>query len=102
MKKIIEGLTYNTETATELGRYSRRARWDSNYINEGLFRTKKGRYFLAGEGGAMTHYCRRDGDNAWCEGEKIIPITEDEAREWMEEHCEIEEYVAAFGEPEEA
>ena len=102
MKAIIEGLTYNTETATELGRYSSLARWESNYVDEGLYRTKKGRYFLAGEGGALSRYGRHGRVGGWCEGEKIIPITEDEAREWMERHCDAEEYIAAFGEPEEA
>lgn len=50
----------------------------------------------------MTHYSRSCGDNSWCGGEKIIPVEEWEAREWMETHCEAEEYIAAFGEPEEA
>ena len=102
MKAIIEGRTYNTETATELGNYRWGAYGDFNHIDESLYRTKKGRYFLAGEGGAMTHYCRPCGDNSWCGGEKIIPIEEYEAREWMERHCDVEEYIAAFGEPEEA
>lgn len=102
MKAIIEGRVYNTETATELGRYSRLSPGDFNHVDEGLYRTKKGRYFLAGEGGAMTHYCRSCGSNSWCGGEKITPLEEYEAREWMETHCEVEEYIAAFGEPEEA
>ena len=50
----------------------------------------------------MTHYSRSCGDNSWCGGEKIIPVEEWEAREWMENHCEAEEYIAAFGEPDEA
>jgi hypothetical protein len=102
MKAIINGKTYNTETATEIGHYSRFGYTDFRYIDEGLFRTKKGNYFLAGEGGAMTHYSHRCSDNSSCGGKKIIPLDESEAREWMEEHCEIEEYIAAFGEPEEA
>ena len=102
MKSIINGKTYNTETATELGNYRWGAYGDFNHIDESLYRTKKGRYFLAGEGGAMTHYCRSCGDNSWCGGEGITPIEEYEAREWMERHCDAEEYIAAFGEPEEA
>ena len=57
MKQIINGKTYNTETATELGHY-----WnglsdsDFRHISESLYRTKNGRYFLAGEGGPMTRY----------------------------------------------
>ena len=102
MRAIIEGRMYSTETATELGHYSHLSPNDFNFIDEGLYRTKKGRYFLAGEGGAMTHYSHSCGDNSWCGGEKIIPVEEWEAREWMETHCEAEEYIAAFGEPEEA
>lgn len=70
MKAIIEGRKYNTETATKLGNYRWGAYGDFNHIDESLYRTKKGRYFLAGEGGAMTHYSRSCGDNSWCGGEK--------------------------------
>lgn len=45
MKAIINGKTYNTETATEIGHYSRFGYTDFRYIDEGLFRTKKRELF---------------------------------------------------------
>ncbi|BDF78686.1 hypothetical protein [Pyramidobacter piscolens] len=102
MKQIINGKTYNTETATELGHYwNGRSDSDFSHISESLYRTKNGQYFLAGEGGPMTRYSRPVGDMTGG-GEKIIPLSESDAREWMERHCDADEYVAAFGEPEEA
>lgn len=103
MKQIINGKTYNTETATLLGEYwNGCSRSDFGFLSEDLYRTQKGAYFIAGEGGAMTKYCRSCGNNSFCGGERITPITEAEAKEWMEEHCSAEKYIQAFGEPEEA
>ena len=103
MKKVIDGKIYNTETAEQLGSYwNGKSEGDFQYVYEFLYRTKKGRFFLAGEGGAMSHYCRRCGDNTWCEGKGIIPLEDNEAREWAESHWSTEDYIAIFGEPEEA
>lgn len=103
MKQIINGKTYNTETAECIGSYrSGCGPRDFRYVREELYRTKKGAYFTAGEGGPMTSYAVSCGDNSWCGGEEIRPISEEEAKEWMEEHCDTEDYINAFGEPEEA
>ena len=103
MKKIINGKLYNTDTADMLGEY-----WnglpcgDFNKVDEALYRTKKGAYFIAGSGGALTHYARRCGDNSQCGGEGLRAVTEQEAREWMEVHCTADEYIEAFGDTQEA
>ena len=49
MKKIIEGKTYNTETALLLGDWQNLWKGDYHYCREELYRTKKGTYFLYGE-----------------------------------------------------
>lgn len=103
MKKIIDGKLYNTATATIIAEY-----WnglgssDFRNISEELYRTKKGKFFIAGNGGPMTKYSESCGDNSRCGGEKIIPLSESEAREWLEEHGTTEDYIATFGEPPEA
>lgn len=103
MKAIINGKSYNTETATLLGEFwNGCSKSDFRFLSEELYRTRKGAYFIAGEGGAMTSYCRRVDINSFCGDKKITPITEDEARQWMEDHCSAEEYIKAFGDPEEA
>jgi hypothetical protein len=103
MKKIIGGRVYNTETAELLGDDSSHVgRSDFHWYEEGLYRTKKGAYFLAGEGGAMTGYAKSyDGGNSYGGGELLTLLTEAEAREWMEAHSTPDAYEAAFGAAEE-
>ncbi len=102
MKKTINGKVYNTETAKEIGSNWYSHARDINYWCETLYRKKDGEYFLYGEGGANTGYSKWvPGWNEWSSGWKIMPMTEVEAREWAEAKLEAEEYIAAFGEPEE-
>lgn len=101
MKKVINGTLYNTETARELGNWDNGEYGSFGYCSETLYRTKSGKYFVHGEGGANSRYSKQTGSNSWSGGEKIIPYTYDEAREWAEEHLDGDDYIAAFGEPEE-
>ena len=101
MVKFIKGKKYSTETATKL------ADWDNSYsindhkyISETLYQKRTGEYFLHGEGGGLTRYATSVG-NAYTYGERIIPITEEEAREWAEEHLDGEGYEKIFGTVEE-
>ena len=102
MKKIINGKTYNTETATKLAGWGNGYSCsDFNYCRERLYRTKKGAYFIWGTGGPMSKYAECYGD---CRGggEDIVPVKENEAKRWMERHGTAEEYEQAFGPCEEA
>ena len=102
MKKIINGKKYNTETATKLGdRWNGLSKSDFGRVYEELYRKKTGEYFLYGEGGPMTKYSVSVGQNCWTGGEMIIPLTEEEAREWVEMYLEADEYELIFGEVEE-
>jgi hypothetical protein len=56
---------------------------DFNYIDESLYRTKAGRFFLAGEGGAMTKYAESDGNTRWGASGMFV-MSEGEALEWCE------------------
>lgn len=98
MKKYINGKSYDTATATELGCFSNGGTWrDFNHFVETLYRKRTGEYFLHGEGGPMTQYRERVDNSSWSGGEQIIPITVDEAREWAEKNLGTEEYDAIFG-----
>ena len=101
MKKVISGALYDTETAKLLGEDSYSNPGDFQYWVETLYRTKSGKYFLHGKGGAMTKYAVSVGLNEWSGGEKIIPLDLDSAQKWAEEHLDGDEYIKAFGEPEE-
>ena len=86
MKKVIDGLVYNTETAEEIASYSYLGNSDFRHVDETLYKTKKGKYFLAGSGGPMSKYAVPVGNSGYGGGEGIIPLTVEEAREWCEKH----------------
>lgn len=82
--QVIDGKRYNTETAELLGdRGNGLGLSDFHSWKEWLYRTSKGAYFLAGEGGALSSWSQSSGDGR-CAGDGIRPITESEAREWLE------------------
>lgn len=100
MQQVIDGKKYDTETATLLAEYSNDyPPGDFSSIEEALYLTSKGAYFLAGEGGAATRYSKPVG-KACTGGTKIIALTKEEALAWCEEtgnskaalkHFEVEE-----------
>ena len=100
MKKIINRKLYDTNTAEFIANYCYGCGGDLYFLNASLYRKKTGEFFLGGEGGARTKYGDTDGDSYFGSWD-IIPLTEDEARDWIEEHCSADEYIEVFGEVEE-
>jgi predicted HicB family RNase H-like nuclease len=84
-KRIIDGKTYNTETAALLGEWEP----DLAPIMEALFKTRHGAYFL---------YVYRELEP----DESIEPLEPESAQKWMENHCRAELVEAEFGEMPEA
>lgn len=102
MKKIIKNKVYDTETAQRLAEYEPNPyQNDFHYFCETLYQKKTGEFFLHGKGNAASKYARSCGQNEWCGGEKIVPLTYTEAQAWAEEHLDGDDYIAIFGEPEE-
>lgn len=98
MKKIINGKMYDTETAKEVAScYHGEGPRDFRHYSESLYKKRTGEYFLAGEGGPMSHYAVTVGQNSWSGGEKIIPLTYKEATEWAEREMDADDYQAEFG-----
>ncbi len=98
MKKIISGKVYDTSTAKELGFWSNMEDYgDFSQVSETLYQKKTGEFFLHGEGGPMTKYAKATGMNEWSGGERIMPLSFAEAREWAEGHLAGETYEAIFG-----
>jgi hypothetical protein len=103
MKKVIDGKLYNIETAECIADYDNSyPRNDFHWLQESLYRTKSERFFIAGEGGAMSKYQRSAGSNSWSGGEEIEALTEQEALTWCEEHNIDSDIVAATFKVEEA
>jgi hypothetical protein len=91
-KRIIDGKTYNTETATEL------AGWDdseeNNYVvsGESLFKNRFGAFFL------LTY--SSDGPDG--PEEDIEPLPPESARAWLEKYQYVSVIEAEFGKMPEA
>lgn len=97
MKRIINKKVYNTETATLIAETTNGlSHNDFNYIQEDLYITKKGQYFINYYGGAATCYAEKNGQYS-SEGEGIILYSNEEALRFLEAHNfteEIEKYFA--------
>ncbi len=96
MKKIIRGRLYDTDTAKLIGSWNNGFDFSNfHHCEEYLFLKRNGEYFLNGSGGAMSKYSESRGDY-FCGGEDIIPMTEQEAKEWAEEHLKADVYLEFF------
>ena len=88
MKKIINGKCYNTETAQEICGYYNCKSWnDFDVYSIDLYKTKKGAFFSVERTYFKTNF-------------EIL--SEKEARAFVEEYGDAEDYANTFGEPEEA
>jgi hypothetical protein len=98
MKKIINGRSYNTDTARKVGSWSNNlGAGDFNYCSEILYQKRTGEYFLFGCGGAMTIYNSTAEGGGITGGSEIIPFSESQAKEWAMSKLSNEEYLELFG-----
>lgn len=102
MRKIINKKMYDTETAEWVEEFENTP-YKSNYqyYVETLYRKKTGEFFLHGCGNAASPYAEVRADRMRSPGEKIIPLTEAEAKNWMEQYGDVDTYIELFGEVEE-
>ena len=103
MKKVIGGKLYDTRTADLIADCGGgNGRSDFRWFNEGLYKTKKGAFFLCGEGGPMTRWASSCSDGSRSSGEGITPLEPWEARSWCE-HADVPaDTIAAHFDVEEA
>jgi hypothetical protein len=96
VKAIINGRVYNTDTADLVCETYRGYSGDFHWDETGLYRTKKGTFFLAGQGGPKSRWAETDGRH-WNTGSGIRLVGWDEARCFMEEAACSEEVYQALG-----
>lgn len=102
MKKIINGRRYDTDTAQKVAEWDCGcARNDFSYVEETLYQKRTGEFFLYGIGGPASWCAYACPTGGYDGGEKIKPLSEEEAREWCERHLDADDYEAIWGEPEE-
>ncbi len=98
MQKVIDGFRYDTEKAEEVATYHNGcSRSDFHFVRKGLYRTNKGSWFVAGEGGAMSEYATQCGSNEWGGGENIRPVDADTAKNILEQWDAIGALEEYFG-----
>lgn len=89
MKTTINNKVYDTNNATLVAEASNHGGNDFRAWSEKLYLTRKGNWFLHGWGGALTeyatYYC-----NGKSSGERISPMTAEEALAWCEKHQQQE------------
>jgi hypothetical protein len=97
MIQIIDGKRYNTETATKIAQYHNGlGRSDFRSIEETLYLSPKGNWFVQYWGGAATQYAESSGNSRYGSS-GIRPLSIDEAYEWVEAHAApetVEKYFA--------
>jgi hypothetical protein len=99
VNRIINGKRYDTETADRVAYVGNNLGVsDFGYEVTHLYRTKKGAWFIAGEGGPRSRWAHRVGNNGYSGGDGLEPLTKDEARTMLEarDDCAavIERYFA--------
>ncbi len=101
MRKIIDEIMYDTDTAEHICGYSTRNEEDPDYKKEDLYRKKNGEFFLLGRGGENTEYAFKGlgAFEYYCPNfdYKIIPISENIAKEFVEAIGDAETYIRLFG-----
>ena len=82
MTKVINRKTYRSHTAQLIVTLPSPFPKTSNKWHEtGLYRTQRGAYFLAGEGGSLSRWAQSTPNGA-IPGKGIEPISKDEARDY--------------------
>ena len=94
MKKIVAGFRYDTEKSTEIGNHDHGSypqSGDFSHWSATLYKTpRSGRFFLYGKGGGMTRFAEHSPYGGSCGGEKLIPMSANEALEWAEKYLDTD------------
>lgn len=85
-KQIVNGKTYNNSTAKKLTSFHFYNDLEQCLtVDEALYLTRKGEYFLCGEGMERTPYAAKMEDrDDWMRGYGILPLTLNQVKEWCE------------------
>jgi predicted HicB family RNase H-like nuclease len=104
MKRIVNGVTYNTETATRLAesRWNNESQWnnDGGAIFGTLYQTRGGAFFVDEEI-TRTEWNERERDHEQTVRHEFNPLSPDEAHKWLLEG-EVEIFQNPFDDPPEA
>lgn len=97
-RQIINGKKYDTDTAKFIENSTSHQPTDFRYFTETLFQKKTGEFFIFGQGGALSKYAVPGETGGWQFGAAFTPLTENNAKTWVEEHSDVDLYEELFGE----
>lgn len=88
MKKTIQGTVYDTDKAQKICDIWEGNRSDFRHLDAALYQTPRSKnFFLAGFGGAMTIFSKRCSDGSYVGDERILPLSDIDAREYCEKYA---------------
>lgn len=97
-RAVIGGETFNTNTAELLADYEYRTRECCYDQWETLYQTKKGAFFLVGEGQPLSIFNSKLEDcHDYTMGHQLIPLTAAQTRQWLEVRGLNDELDEIFG-----
>ena len=98
MQWTVDGKEYDTDTAEYVGRYKNTPYHnDTNFYEETLYRKKTGEFFLYGQGNSASKYAYISPGGRRSFAQRIVPLTDEKAKEWMQQHGNGEKCAVLFG-----
>lgn len=99
MKTRINGLKYDTDTATYVGCYILFADEARESFTETLYYKRTGEFFIYRHGGDCTDDVN---DSCWAVRPEIIPLSIQAAKVWVTCHCSTYKRIRLFGDESDA
>ena len=98
VKVTVDGKEYDTDTTEYVGRYKNTPYHnDTNFYEETLYRKKTGEFFLYGQGNSASKYAYISPGGRRSFAQRIVPLTDEKAKVWMQQHGYGEKCAALFG-----
>lgn len=103
LKSIVEGEIYDTKTATEVAVFEHYPGDNYYLLEEHLYQNKNGKFFLTAAGMGGTPYGYKEYHNGeYVRGHVLLPLTDEQAKKWLELRELVDEFIEIFGCPDEA
>ena len=97
MRQVINRVIYDTSKATVIAKGGNDyAQSDHKYEWETLYRTGNGRWFVHGEGGALSSYRKPIQNQGYAGSERIDAMDDEAVMNWLERHNLVEMMVKHF------
>jgi len=97
MKVVIKGVRYNTASSDRICTIKANSPNEFTHMEATLYRTKIAkRYFLAGRGGMLSLFARREQSSCWVGGDGVIPLNKDDARKLAKRYATAEDVARFF------